>query len=240
MPSCPRLDPCCSNCSRQLLESNLFYVTCRVFKSVTAKACALFCYGLRTGEVFRSWHSRMAGKETATTQSMPERLKPRDAKAGFTFLAFRALWAIVLCIQGSKAHCCAVSGCPTQDAGTTSSAGTSMKVMLAGGMAGAFSKTCTAPFGRMTILYQLGMLDKHRSSIVGGMRHVVASQVQLFTTVWCIFLAFEAAIAQPSNLLAHVPCRDSSLCGAVTQPHYCTASHTRLSTLLFLKTPKRS
>lgn len=54
-----------------------------------------------------------------------------------------------------------------------------MKVMLAGGMAGAFSKTCTAPFGRMTILYQLGMLDSHRSSIMGGMRHVVASQVQL-------------------------------------------------------------
>lgn len=56
-----------------------------------------------------------------------------------------------------------------------------MKVMLAGGMAGAFSKTCTAPFGRMTILYQLGMLDEHRSSIIGGMRHVVASQVLLRT-----------------------------------------------------------
>lgn len=61
-------------------------------------------------------------------------------------------------------------------ADTTSTASTSMKVMLAGGMAGAFSKTCTAPFGRMTILYQIGRLDEH-SSIVGGMRHIVASQV---------------------------------------------------------------
>jgi hypothetical protein len=48
-----------------------------------------------------------------------------------------------------------------------------MKVMLAGGLAGAFSKTCTAPFGRMTILYQLGMLEGQKTSIWGGMRHVV-------------------------------------------------------------------
>jgi hypothetical protein len=54
-----------------------------------------------------------------------------------------------------------------------------MKVMLAGGLAGAFSKTCTAPFGRMTILYQLGMLEGQKTSIWGGMRHVVESQVLL-------------------------------------------------------------
>lgn len=167
----------------------------------------------------------MAGKETATIQSMPERLKSREAKTGFRFLAFRALWPLLCCIQVSEVLCCI---------GTTSSAGTSMKVMLAGGMAGAFSKTCTAPFGRMTILYQLGMLDEYRSSIVGGMRHVVASQVQPLTPIRCLFLR------TCRKLLAYVFCRGSSPCGEGTQPRCCIASHTRLSTLLSLKTPKRS
>ena len=51
-----------------------------------------------------------------------------------------------------------------------------MKVMLAGGVAGAFSKTCTAPLGRMTILFQLGALKGH-DSVVSATKHVVQTQV---------------------------------------------------------------
>lgn len=53
-----------------------------------------------------------------------------------------------------------------------------MKVMLAGGLAGAFSKTCTAPLGRMTILFQLGALKGH-TSVLGATKHVVQNQVSL-------------------------------------------------------------
>lgn len=53
-----------------------------------------------------------------------------------------------------------------------------MKVMLAGGLAGAFSKTCTAPLGRMTILFQLGAF-KGQESVWGAIKQVVHSQVYL-------------------------------------------------------------
>eukprot|EP00892_Ulva_mutabilis_P000422 jgi/Ulvmu1/10380/UM061_0064.1 len=56
-----------------------------------------------------------------------------------------------------------------------------MKVMLAGGLAGAFSKTCTAPLGRMTILFQLGALKGH-STVWGATKHVVQSQG--FLSLW--------------------------------------------------------
>ncbi|KAL4428809.1 hypothetical protein ABPG77_005247 [Micractinium sp. CCAP 211/92] len=59
------------------------------------------------------------------------------------------------------------------------------KLLLSGGVAGAFSKTCTAPLARLTILYQVngmqaaaggGTLPSSRLGVGAALRHVVRSE----------------------------------------------------------------
>ena len=50
------------------------------------------------------------------------------------------------------------------------------KILLAGGAAGAVSKTVTAPLARLTILFQVDGLGANTRSLTTALRHVVASE----------------------------------------------------------------
>mmetsp|Transcript_152 Transcript_152/g.546 ORF Transcript_152/g.546 Transcript_152/m.546 type:complete len:346 (+) Transcript_152:265-1302(+) len=53
-----------------------------------------------------------------------------------------------------------------------------LKLLLAGGVAGAFAKSCTAPLARMTILYQVGALQPAHGvqGLSHSLRHVVHTE----------------------------------------------------------------
>lgn len=51
-----------------------------------------------------------------------------------------------------------------------------LKILLAGGAAGAVSKTVTAPLARLTILFQVDGLGNNTKSLTTALRHVIASE----------------------------------------------------------------
>jgi hypothetical protein len=53
-----------------------------------------------------------------------------------------------------------------------------LKLMLAGGLAGAAAKTATAPLGRLTILYQVKAFEGVQPSVWRGLAHIVRTQVR--------------------------------------------------------------
>jgi hypothetical protein len=59
-----------------------------------------------------------------------------------------------------------------------------LKLMLAGGLAGAAAKTCTAPLGRLTILYQLKAFEGTQPSVWKGLKYIVEKQVCCIAAVF--------------------------------------------------------
>lgn len=55
--------------------------------------------------------------------------------------------------------------------------GQQARQMLAGGLAGAVAKTCTAPLGRLTILYQVKAFQGSQPGIWEGLQHIIRTQV---------------------------------------------------------------
>jgi hypothetical protein len=62
-----------------------------------------------------------------------------------------------------------------------------IRLMIAGGLAGAVAKTVTAPLGRLTILFQLGSLHSHADSVRGALKHIVVNQVR-FLRIFFVFI----------------------------------------------------